>query len=146
MNPDPAPASEARAKDRSFLVSEDIRPGVRAGRPGYLIRVRLTSYRSLPLSCIENIELRVDGAPVEPERLTLILNGSGHKLPELGRLSHLWWWILDYADLFVESAAPLAPGEHLVEGTLVTVEPYVTGGRFSFYYPSQKRLSVAQDL
>jgi len=94
MNPDPAPASEARAKDRSFLVSEDIRPGVRAGRPGYLIRVRLTSYRSLPLSCIENIELRVDGAPVEPERLTLILNGSGHKLPELGRLSHLWWWIV----------------------------------------------------
>ncbi|HRE28689.1 MAG TPA: hypothetical protein PK954_18740, partial [Anaerolineales bacterium] len=59
------------------------------------------------------------------------------------KLSRLWWFILDTADLFVASETPLAQGEHAVEGTLVTVEPYVTGGRFSFYYPSSKRLSVA---
>jgi hypothetical protein len=61
-------------------------------------------------------------------------------------MRHIFWFILDYADLFVESKKPLPLGEHLVEGLLVTVEPYMTGGRFSFYNPSVKRLSVAVDL
>ncbi len=134
-----------RGIERSFIADDEIRPAVWEGRPGYLIRVRLMSYRSLPLSCIEDIQLTVDGARVAPERLTFVLNGYGHKLDELGKLSRLWWFILDAADLFVASETPLAPGEHAVEGTLVTVEPYVTGGRFSFYYPSAKRLSVAVD-
>ncbi|HRF47260.1 MAG TPA: DUF6379 domain-containing protein [Anaerolineales bacterium] len=132
-----------RGIERSFIADEEIRPAVRDGQPGYLIRVRLMSYRSLPLSCIEDIQLSLDGAPVAPERITFVLNGHGHKLGELGKLSRLWWFILDTADLFVASETPLAQGEHAVEGTLVTVEPYVTGGRFSFYYPSSKRLSVA---
>lgn len=132
-----------RGIERSFICDDDIRPGVWEGQPGYFVRVRLMSYRSLPLSCIEDIQLRVDGAQVPPERITFVLNGYGHKLAELGKLSRLFWFILDAADLFVVSDTPLAPGEHAVEGTLVTVEPYVTGGRFSFYYPSAKRLSVA---
>lgn len=139
-------SQDTASQERTFLANAEIRPAVHAGQAGYLIRVRLTSYRSLPLSCIENVELRIDGVPIAPERLTFILNGYSHRLSEMGRLSHLWWWILDYADLFVASPEPLAPGEHLVEGTLVTVEPYVTGGRFSFYYPSQKRLRVATEL
>ncbi len=137
--------AQPRGIQRSFLCDDDIRPAVREGQAGYWVRVRLMSYRSLPLSCIEDIRLSVDGAPIEPERITFVLNGYGHKLAELGKLSRLWWFILDPADLFVASDVPLTPGEHAIEGTLVTVEPYVTGGRFSFYYPSAKRLSVAAE-
>lgn len=130
---------------RSFIADDEIQPAVRDGQTGYLIRVRLMSYRSLPLSCIEDIQLTVDGAPVARDRITFLLNGYGHALDELGTLSRLFWFILDAADLFVASDVPLAPGEHTVEGTLVTVEPYVTGGRFSFYYPSSKRLCLAAE-
>ncbi len=135
-----------QGKDRSFICSEDLRNGFYNGKKGFFVRVRLTSYRSLPLSCIEKIELSIDGQAVDPGFITFILNGYHHQLNELAHLSQVWWFILDCADLFVESKEPLPAGEHLVEGTLVTVEPYVTGGRFTFFYPSQKKLSVADEF
>ncbi len=132
-------------RDRAFLCSEELRNGEHQGKQGFFVRVRLTSYRSLPLSCLEKIELSIDGKPVDPDCITFLLNGYSHHLGEFAHLSRVWWFILDTADLFVESQEPLAAGEHLVEGTLVTVEPYVTGGRFTFFYPSKKTLSVATD-
>jgi hypothetical protein len=145
MSPIDSEKSETKENERGFFVDEEIRNVVQDGKRGYLVRVRLTSYRSLPLSCIEKIELRIDGAAVDPQKISLVFNGQGYKLADMPRLSKVWWFILDYADLFVESEKRLPSGEHLVEGTLVTVEPYVTGGRFSFFYPSQKRLLVAAD-
>jgi len=133
-------------RGRSFIKKEEIRNVVRDGKSGYLIRVSLTSYRSLPLSCIENIELSMDGKKVKPKDMRFILNGYSHKLDEMGDLMNIWWFILDDADLFVASPQPLPAGEYLVEGTLVTVEPYVTAGRFSFFNTSKKYLSVAADL
>jgi hypothetical protein len=131
---------------RTFLADEPIRNAVHGGKPGYLVKVCLTSYRALPLSCIEKIELKVDGELIHPDQMRFILNGYSHRLQELPRLPHIFWFILDYADLFIESARPLSPGKHLVEGLLVTVEPYVTAGRYSFYNPSTKRLTVAGEL
>lgn len=140
-------ALKARAgKSREFLCDEPIENTTYNGKDGFLLKVRLTSYRSLPLSCIENIELKVDGRDVNKDQITFLLNGYGHKVNELATLSHNWWFILDTADLFVEWPAPLSLGEHLVQGQLVTVEPYVSGGRFTFFYPSTKRLSVEKDL
>lgn len=131
---------------RSFLVDEEIRNVVYEGKSGYLVRVCLTSYRSLPLSCLDKIELSVDGKPIDPQKMLLVLSGIGHRLTDLPKLSHLFWFILDYADLFVESPQLLPPGEHLVEAMLVTVEPYMTGGRHAFFSPAVMRLTVAQDL
>jgi len=131
---------------RSFLSDDEIRNVVHEGKNGYLVRVCLTSYRALPLSCIEKIELKVDGEAINPGNMRFILNGYSHRLSELAQLSHIFWFILDYADLFVESKVPLPAGEHLVENLLVTVEPYMTGGRHSFFNPSTKRLTVATDL
>jgi methionine-rich copper-binding protein CopC len=139
------PEEHSAMGGRSFISTENIRNVVRQGKSGYLIRVSLTSYRSLPLSCIEKIELNIDGVSVKPEDMRLILNGHSYKLDELGSLSYIWWFILDDADLFVASPQPLAAGEHRVEGQLVTVEPYVTGGRFSFFNTSKKYLTVAAD-
>ena len=139
-------AQKPQPKDRSFICDEEIRNINYEGRPGILVRIRLPSYRALPLSCIEKIELSIDEAPVDPQDITFLLNGYSHKLDELGRLSKIFWWILDYADLFVERHTPLSAGEHRVVGAMVTVEPYMTVGRFPFFYQSEKRLSVAADL
>jgi hypothetical protein len=132
-------------KERPFLCDDALRNGTHQGKHGYFIRVLLPSYRALPLSCIEKFELTIDGMPVDSNMITFILDGYSHKIPELGGLSKIYWWILDYADLFVESAQPLSAGEHRVQGTLVIVEPYMTVGRFPFYYTAEKRLSVAAD-
>lgn len=141
------PALQRRqGQDREFIYSEDIRNGVYKGQTGFFVKVRLTSYRSLPLSCIENIEISIDGKAVSREDITFILNGYSHKVDELAKLSHIWWFILDCAELFISRPLPLPAGEHLVDGLLVTVEPYVSGGRFTFFYPSQKRLAVAAEL
>lgn len=130
-------------RDRSFISSEDIRYATVGGREGFFIRICLPSYRSLPLSCIENVELSIDGTPVARDNIALVLNGYSHRLDELGDLSKLFWYILDPADLFIATDERLSPEEHLVDGTLVVVEPYMTVGRFSFSYPSRKYLSVA---
>jgi hypothetical protein len=139
-------AQKPQPKDRSFICDDELRNVKHEGRPGFFVRVRLPSYRSLPLSCIEKIELSIDGAPVAPKDITFVLNGYSHKLEELGGLSKIFWFILDYADLFVETQTSLSAGEHQVEGTMVIVEPYMTVGRFPFFYSAQKRLPLATDF
>jgi hypothetical protein len=129
-------------KPRTFLRMEPIRNMVRNGVHGYELSVNLTSYRSLPLSCIEGLLLKVDGQEIEASTIVLTLNGYSHKISELSRLSHIWWFILDPATIFVPSEKPLKPGNHQVDATLITVEPYVTAGRFSFYHPASRVLAV----
>jgi Domain of unknown function (DUF6379) len=128
--------------DRAFLSDEGFRNAVHQGRKGFELKVRLTSYRSLPLSCIEGIELSIDGRTIVPSDITLILDNHSYKLVELRHSSNVWWFILDFARLFVARESALAPGEHDVEGTLITVEPYITSGRFSFFNTSKKRLCL----
>lgn len=115
---------------------------VRNGVHGYELSVNLTSYRSLPLSCIEGVLLRVDGKEMDTSNIMLTLNGYSHKIAELVQLSRIWWFILDPATIFVPSANLLKPGNHQVDATLITVEPYVTAGRFSFYHPASCVLAV----
>lgn len=130
---------------RSFLAGDPIRNAVRGGEKGFLVRVNLTSYRSLPLSCLEKIELSIDGQPVDPASVRLILNNFVIQPQDLKDMRNVWWFILDQADLFVVSPQPLPAGKHFVDALLVTVEPYVTGGRFSFHNASKKYLTVAED-
>ena len=129
-------------KDRRFIADEGFRNEKHEGKDGFKVRVRLTSYRALPLSCIEGIRLKIDGETIAPSDITFILNGYSHQLDELPRLNKVWWFILDYADLFVARAGGLAAGPHEVEGTLITVEPYVTAGRFSFFNSVTKTLVI----
>jgi hypothetical protein len=128
-------------KPRLLVRDEPIRNTMRAGMAGFELAIDLPSYRSLPLSCIEDVLLKVDGVAVERGRIRLVLNGYVHTLDELAGMSRVWWFILDPAHLFVEST-PLAAGEHAVWADVVTVEPYVTAGRFSFHHPVERMLRV----
>ena len=131
---------------RSFICDEELTVSTHDGEPGFLVRILLPSYRSLPLSCLERIELSVDGAPVDPKDITFILNGYSHKMDEMCGLSKLFWFILDKADLFIKRKKPLGSGKHELEGTMVMVEPYMTVGRFALFYTAKRQLSIATDL
>lgn len=139
-------AKETRGKGRSFIGDEGFRNALHDGKQGFKLKVRLTSYRSLPLSCIEGMQLKIDGEPIDPKDITFILNNYSHRLDEFPHLSNIWWFILDYAELFIARANGLADGEHEVEGTLITVEPYITAGRFSFFNSAKKRLLLESNI
>ena len=130
------------ATSRQFIAEYPLRNAIVEGNHGVLIRARLTSYRSLPLSCIESIRVYVDGVAGDPGTMRLLLNGRTHRLQELAHLSDVWWFILDYADLFLPLRAPLDGGTHEVKGDLVTVEPYMTAGRFSFHHAARAQLQL----
>lgn len=101
------------------------------GADGFLIPVRLTSYRSLPLSCIREIRLTLDGNPIAGESITFILDGHSYPLADLSDRTDLWWYILDFATLFFTLGAALEPGSHELKGWLTMIMPFATGGRIT---------------
>lgn len=131
-----------RGISRDFIADTPLRPATCEGKSGVEIGVRLTSYRSLPLSCIAGIEIAIDGQRVAPSSLRLVIDGVVHDPASFGASSDVWWFIMDVARLFVPWPAPPASGRHTVEGTLMTVEPYMTAGRFTFYATASRQLEL----
>lgn len=129
-------------RGRAFLSDHPLRAVQDDAGHAVAVTVRLTSYRSLPLSCLERIELSIDGVPVDQADLTFVLGPTSYRLDQLGLRSDAWWFILEEAELVARLAAPLGDGDHVVEGTLVTVEPYVSNGRFHFTSTASRRLSL----
>lgn len=134
---------DAPGISRSFLAQRAMRRGRLKGRDGIFVTVRLTSYRSLPLSCIEDVAISIDGTPIERDELRLIVADVPYRLDELPALSDRWWFVLDMATLFAPLST-LAAGPHDVDATLVTVEPYMTAGRFSMFNPDRRQLAVEE--
>jgi hypothetical protein len=131
---------------RSFLADVPLKSARRNGEPGFVVTVNLTSYRALPLSCLAEIKLSVDAESVDVGRISLVLQGNEYRVADFPKLHDVWWFILDAAVIFVPRAVPLGAGEHDVEGTLVTVEPYMTAGRFAFYSSDKKRLPLQDSV
>ena len=144
------PSAPPKSADRNpgipvqFLAGAELIPAACNGRTGIRVTIRLTDYRSLPLSCIAGVDISIDGHAANPADLVLILNGEAHRLPELRDRTDLWWFVLDPADLFVPLDAPLAAGPHEVEGTLHLIVPYATVGRSVRSSTSHVRLPLAE--
>ena len=87
------------------------------------LSVRLNWYRSVPLSCVEHLEVRLDGSPLEP--VTLELDGVRCPVADLPAADDRWWHVLDSAHVRVPLASPPAAGRHEVEFVLGTRIPYL---------------------
>jgi hypothetical protein len=110
------------------MFADDVLPAtVRAAgaRPdaGVALDIRLNWYRSLPLSCVEGIELEIDRSAVPPERLRLRVDGFEAPVGELGEAIGVWWRVLDSAELVAEGE-DLAAGPHEVDLALTLRIPY----------------------
>lgn len=90
--------------------------------PAVRVQLRLPWYRSLPLSCIERLDLTIDGAAQPADGLTLVINGSRHALSDVARLHEVWWFVLDTVE--VEVPASMKPGPHQVRAALALQIPY----------------------
>ena len=90
---------------------------------GFALRLSLPWIRSLPLACLDAVEVIVDDAPVD--RLGIAL---GHRLLEPTALSQerTWWFLQDRVVL--RGARMLRPGVHDVTVSFRLVIPYLQVG------------------
>ena len=79
------------------------------------LNIRLNWSRSVPMSCVDEVRLTVDGEPVDPSSLTLAQGGEEHALPDWAPRDDIWWPVLEPAVLTVTPAHRLDEGEHFIE-------------------------------
>lgn len=110
--------------DESMIAGRHLTLGPRGAAQAVRMRVRLPWYRSLPLSCIEGLELEMDGERVAEERLALRINGHDHPMAEVPALCDVWWFVLDALELVAATRTELGSGAHRVGLTLRLRIPY----------------------
>lgn len=102
---------------------------VRTTAQGYEIDVGLAWYRSLPLSCVENISIKIGGKDIAGADLRINYEGRELTLEELGELVDDWWFIQDPLTIQVADPAPLEKGSAVeVQVELATRIPYIIIG------------------
>jgi len=112
-------------------ISENIlvEDSLRALSTGFEVQVLLNWYRSLPLSCVQTLELTVDGQPVPRAQIRFLINGRERSLDELQDLVDEDWYVQDRATLRVKHAPPVKAGErHDVALKLGSRIPYIVTG------------------
>jgi len=112
-------------------ISENIlvEDSLRALSTGFEVQVLLNWYRSLPLSCVQTLELTVDGQPVPRAQIRFLINGRERSLDELNDLVDEDWYVQDKATLRVQRSLAVKPGEsHDVALKLGSRIPYIVTG------------------
>lgn len=92
---------------------------------GVRFAIRMPWYRALPLSCLEGLEVRLDGDVVEPHELALALAGRTYRLADLPPLHEEWWYVTDPLEVTVPRVLESANGEHELDVTVALRIPYI---------------------
>ncbi len=77
---------------------------------GCQLQIRLHWYRSLSLSSVGILTVRIDGANILSENIAVEINGKRHHINSLASLHDEWWFILDAATLHIQAPGKLAAG------------------------------------
>jgi hypothetical protein len=102
---------------------------VRATPHGYEVDVHLAWYRSLPLSCVEDVAVTVAGRTAPREEVRIRYGGRELALGDLAGLVDDWWFVQDALTVVVPDPAPRDPGtESEVAVELATRIPYIIIG------------------
>jgi Domain of unknown function (DUF6379) len=84
-------------------------------------------YRALPLPSLAKIDLTVDGRRIDPELLSVTVNGKRYPFPALAEQGDEYWFTTDPVTLHVP--VETQPGrEHHVELLLGLSIPYILTG------------------
>jgi hypothetical protein len=101
------------------MFADDLLPATMRDDPARL-ELRLNWYRSLPLSCVEDVELAIDGEPVT--NLRLRVRDFEAPVDALRDAVDVWWRVLDSAELVADVDVPA--GDHEVELAMSLRIPY----------------------
>ena len=79
---------------------------------GYEFQIRYPSYRGTFLSCIEKLDVYMDGKQVDPRSMYFKLNGKEYTMDEIKDQYKAYWYVLDFATITVICDEELSKGPH----------------------------------
>jgi hypothetical protein len=92
---------------------------VRIHPHGIAVSVQLPWYRSLWLSAVDNVEVKVDGKEIPRESLRWELAGKSYRIDELPEQYETLWFLQDRAEIVIPLDEPRRAGDSIsVEVTL----------------------------
>jgi hypothetical protein len=77
--------------------------------------IRLNWFRSLPMSCLDVLDLWIDGVPVDPASRKLTYDGQTLRLDQWARRDDVGWSVVDSATLTAAAPKRLTRGQHTVQ-------------------------------
>lgn len=98
---------------------------------GVNLDLRINYYRGLPLSCLETLNVTIDGKPIPAPLMLLSLNGKKFSMQQIPYLFAEYWGIKKTAQLTIYNGG-LSEGEHQVEVEMIFRCPYMQFGPRSY--------------
>jgi hypothetical protein len=92
---------------------------------GFSFDLRLPWYRSLALSCVEGLDVVVDGDTVAARDVRIAFDGTTYTLDELPPLYESLWNVTDPAHVSIARVGGLDAGKHELDVTLSVRIPYI---------------------
>ncbi len=96
-------------------------------KTGFCLNIRINYYRGLPISCVDEITLEIDGKPVEPETMSVQLNGKQYPYKFIlsdDAPTDEYWHHGDLLRILVAQPGGIPQGIHHVKLTLGTRRSY----------------------
>jgi hypothetical protein len=120
-----APRADSRPDGGADIFSRSLVERARLDGAALTLDLRLNWYRALPLSCVEQLAVTLDGTEVDLGNAALELAGRRHSVRELAAADGTWWHVADAAVLTVPLESAPADGPHDVTLTIGTRIPYL---------------------
>jgi hypothetical protein len=109
---------------------------------GYAFDVRLNWYRSLPLSSVDFLDVKLDGMQVPADQILFEINQHSYPLSELVERFDELWFVQDHARLHVHQPGKIHTGEsHTLETEISLRFPYMPIGPGKFLTIATKYVS-----
>ena len=96
---------------------------LRSTTDGFSVRLSLPWIRSLPVSGVGDLQLRIDDAPASD---VLVALGDRTVSPSALAFERGWWFVQDR--LVLRARGALGPGAHEVSVSFTLLIPYLPGG------------------
>ena len=103
-----------------YMFSKDNIANVKEGTNiiGIKVQMGLPFYRSIPVSCIEQFDLALDGQSIKPDEVFFEIKNKKIKLTELTKEYQTWWCPMDKPHITIKRAGGLTKGVHKIYGKM----------------------------
>lgn len=98
---------------------------VNGSKSGCRFKIRLSYYRGLYLSCIEQFEAYIDGKKVPDQDVSFGVNNKTFSVYQLNDCTTEFWTLLEPAIIEISRPGGLNAGEHHIKVVLILRCPYL---------------------
>jgi hypothetical protein len=94
---------------------------------GYCLNLKINYYRGLPLCCVDEISLEVDGEPVDPTSMVLQHQGREYAYSDILKdtfPTDFYWLFGEHLRVVIKKKDGIEQGRHLVKVRLGTRRSY----------------------